>query len=334
MMDGLLSQVETVSPHLERRARPFLPSTSSWIICEGLAGLRTQALGLAEAAGLRPAQYDLRAHAPWRFISPDIWPLWAARHAAGTLPTAGPDLLISCGGLAAAVGLANRGEARLVHVQHPRRNIRKFDFIVAAQHDGLTGENVFVTRTALHRVTPARLAAAAAAWEKPFRHLPRPLVAVLLGGSNGRFTLNESVAKRLSATLGAMMATDRVGVAITPSRRTHPDVSAIIAQKLQPFGAWMWDLHGENPYFGLLALADVIIVTIDSVSMVSEAAATGAPILLAGLPGRSRRIGMFLDGLRTAGRARDFAGRYEHWPVRPIDDTQEAAFEMRRRLGF
>jgi mitochondrial fission protein ELM1 len=84
----------------------------------------------------------------------------------------------------------------------------------------------------------------------------------------------------------------------------------------------------------MLALADMIVATIDSVSMVSEAAATTAPVMLAPLPGRSRRIGIFTDQLIADGRVRPFLGRYEHWPVAPLDDTAEAAQEMRRRLGF
>jgi len=81
-------------------------------------------------------------------------------------------------------------------------------------------------------------------------------------------------------------------------------------------------------------LADAIVVTIDSVSMVSEAVATRAPVMLAGLPGSSRRIGLFTQGLIADGRVRDFAGRCEMWPVEPLDDTPAAAAEMRRRLDF
>jgi len=76
------------------------------------------------------------------------------------------------------------------------------------------------------------------------------------------------------------------------------------------------------------------VVTMDSVSMVSEAAATAAPVLVAPLPGKSRRIKLFLDGLTSDSRIRPFAGRLEMWPVKPLDDTPIAAAEMRRRLGL
>lgn len=73
---------------------------------------------------------------------------------------------------------------------------------------------------------------------------------------------------------------DRVGLAVTPSRRTAPEAAAALSRRLAPFGAFVWDGGGANPYFGLLALADAIVVTCDSVSMMSEAAATTAPIFI------------------------------------------------------
>ncbi|EQD57674.1 protein containing DUF1022, partial [mine drainage metagenome] len=69
-------------------------------------------------------------------------------------------------------------------------------------------------------------------------------------------------------------------------------------------------------------------------SMMSEAAATTAPLLITRLPGHSRRIRDFSAGLIASGRARDFTGRLEVWPTAPIDDTEAAAAELRRRLGY
>ena len=93
-------------------------------------------------------------------------------------------------------------------------------------------------------------------------------------------------------------------------------------------------MQGDNPYLGLLACADAIVVTEDSVSMVSEAVATDVPVMVASLPGRSRRIGLFLQGLIDAGRIRTFNGRVEDWMAVPLDDTAAIADEMCRRLGL
>ncbi len=305
---------------------------STGIFCEGYAGLISQGLGLAEAACLAAEPHLLAPRAPWRWMAARLWP--APLSAVGLAPPF-PELAIGVGGVGAAVGAAlRRHGARVVQVQHPRIPIGRFDLVVAGLHDEISGPNVVVTRTALHRATPARIAEAAAAWAPRFAHLARPLVAVLVGGTNGRFRLDRRVAARLGAMLAGMMRADRVGIALTPSRRTGAAAVEALRAALEPAGGFVWDGSGENPYFGLLGLADAIIVTIDSVSMISEAVATARPVMLAPLPGRSRRNSLFVSALAASGRVRPFAGRMQSWPVAPIDDTAEAAAEMCRRLGI
>ena len=303
---------------------------ASAILSEPLAGLQAQARGLAAAAGLAPQVIDLQPRAPWRWFAARTWP---APLRAVHVPELGDAVLFTAGGTAGVVGAALRRPGRpVVQIQHPRMDPARFDVVVVNRHDNLTGPNVVVTRTALHPATPARLAEAAALWAPRLAHLPRPLVSVLVGGSNGRFRLGAAEAAALGAQLADMMHRDHVGLALTPSRRTSPTACAALRAAIQPGGGWMWDGQGDNPYFGLLALADAIVVTEDRVSMVSEAAATRAPVLVAALPGRSRRIRLFNRFLQEDGRTRPFAGRLETWPVQPMDDTQAAGDEVRRRL--
>ena len=305
----------------------------SLILAEGLAGLQAQAAGLAERAGLAPELSVLRPSGPWARLPARFWP--DPVRVAGVVEGGLPPLLIGCGGVAAAVLARLRTRSRqVVQVQHPRVDPRRFDVVVVNRHDRLTGPNVIVTRTALHRASPARLADARAAWEPVFAHLNRPLVCVLVGGSNGRFRLGLTEGSNLATQLAAMMRADRVGIALTPSRRTPPVVTAALRAAIEPLGGWVWDGVGDNPYFGLLALADAIVVTEDSVSMVSEAVATSAPVLVAKLPGRSRRIAQFTEGLLAERRIRVYAGRLDVWPVAPLDDTDMAAEQMRARLGW
>ncbi|MDD2704766.1 MAG: mitochondrial fission ELM1 family protein [Acidocella sp.] len=303
------------------------------IFCTDLAGLRAQALGLTEAAGLRAELRTLRFRAPWHRISSGLWPV--ARWAVGAEAFAGPmpGVVMGCGGAGARVAAALRSkDVKAVAIQHPRMDLRKFDAILAARHDGIDGPNVIVTRTALHRVTQARLAAERMLWAEKFAAFRRPLVAVLLGGSNGRYRFEAPQAHALAAQLAAVAR--EAGLVITPSRRTAPEVVSILRAALEPLGAWIWDMQGENPYFGMLACADAIIATADSVSMVSEAVATSAPVYLVRLPGRSARIGAFMDALVQDGRVRDFAGRLELWDTAPLNDTEMAGAELRRRLGL
>jgi mitochondrial fission protein ELM1 len=304
----------------------------SWIMSEPYAGLQAQAQGLAEAAGFAPQTVALHTRLPWGWLPAAAWPAPLAAVGQPRLPG---DLVFTAGGTAGAVGAAlRRHGSRVVQVQNPRMRLDRFDIVVANAHDGLSGPNVVVTRTALHRATPARLAEARAVWAPRLAHLPRPLVAVLVGGSNGRFRLGATEGAALAARLAGMMAADRVGLALTPSRRTDAAVRGILAGRLAPLGGYVWDFAGENPYYGLLACADALIVTMDSISMVSEAVATDVPVMIAALPGRSARIARFLELMGEMGRVRPFAGRLEDFAVHPIDDTPAAGEEVRRRLGF
>ncbi|HQT64345.1 MAG TPA: mitochondrial fission ELM1 family protein [Acidocella sp.] len=303
------------------------------ILCTDLAGLKAQAVGLAEAAGLQPDLRTLSIKKPWSGLSPGLWPFPLKAVEAEAIAAPLPRLIIGCGGAGARVAAAlRRPGIKVVTIQHPRMALDKFDLVFAARHDGIKGTNVVVTRTALHRVTQARLNAEAAVWQPFFAAQPRPLVAVLLGGSNGRYRFDAAEAESLAAQLANLIQQDGAGMIITPSRRTGADVIAILRRILEPLGAWIWDGRGENPYFGMLAVADAIIVSADSVSMVSEAVATTKPVLLMRLPGKSSRIGAFMDMLKADGRVRDFTGRLEQWNCQPLDDTALAGATLRQLL--
>jgi mitochondrial fission protein ELM1 len=79
----------------------------------------------------------------------------------------------------------------------------------------------------------------------------------------------------------------------------------------------------------MMANADAIVVTADSVNMVSEAVATGAPVHVFELPRGSARHRVFLDELRRRGLVRPFRGRLEAWAYEPLDTTPLVA----RALG-
>ncbi len=304
------------------------------IICGNLAGLRNQALGLVEAAALRP---DMRT-VEWRGLARHFTPLGmvSPRHfvARNVVAPPLPRVVVACGGQGSRVAAKLRSPAvRAVAVQDPRMNLQNFDLVFAARHDGISGKNVFVTRTALHRVTPERLTSYAAVWAPALAHLPRPLVAVLLGGNNGRYRFGAAEARDLAGKLAAVMR-EGAGVAITASRRTSPQAVAVLRELLGPLGAWIWTGGTSNPYFGLLGLADAVVVTADSVSMVSEAVATPLPVYLFRLPGKSSRIGAFMDMMAADGRVRDFAGKLDFWESAPMDDTPAAGAALRALLDL
>src|SRR5690606_18846616 len=165
------------------------------------------------------------------------------------------------------------GRSFTVILQNPRIDPANFDFVWAPDHDLLTGPNVLSTPVSPHRLTRERLEREAERIAPQVAHLPRPRVAVLIGGTNAVYQLTETVAAKLAEQL-ARIADEGAGLMVTPSRRTGEKQTAILEEALKNKNAIIWDGSGDNPYFGFLGLADALIVTCDSVNMVGEAAFT------------------------------------------------------------
>lgn len=304
------------------------------VIAEDLAGMRSQAFGLAEHLSL-PARFcpvspaGLLKKIPFRFW-PD--PLRTVRDVDGTERH---DLFLSVAGKGGAAGRILHGQGRtVVQIQNPRVSPSCFNLVIANNHDEIRGPNVLLSRTALHGLTPSRLRVTRETWSERLRVPGRPLMAALVGGANGRFRFGREEATVLARHLIHAARCADAALFVTTSRRTGDEAISVLREAVESVGGRLWSGGKDNPYIGLIACADFLVVTADSVSMVSEAVAGPAPVYVYRLPGKSRRIGLFLKTLEEAGRIRMFEGEPETWPVTPLDDTPLMAREMCRRLGL
>jgi uncharacterized protein len=311
-----------------------------WYMTTGEAGYRTQARGLARALAQAPRELVVDLRAPWRWLPGALAPFaLAGLDPARDRPAPPwPDVLITCGRRTAAISIAiraaSRGRTATVHVQNPLTRLSAFDLVAAMDHDHISGPNVISVPTALHDVTPARLAEAARAWRDRLAPDGRPLIGVLLGGATRRQPFAEDQAEGLLAGLAQVRRTSGARLAVTPSRRTPPAVRALLAERLAgDADAFVWDFAGDNPYLGILALSDRLVVTSDSVSMISEALATSAGVEIFGADG-GRRQAEFVDGLIRRGLVRRFEGDPSPPPAHaPVDSTGAAAKAVWRMLA-
>jgi uncharacterized protein len=308
---------------------------TSWFMTTGEAGFRSQARGLAERLTPDPRELVVGLRFPWNRL-PVAWtpnPFALLDPARDRPAPPWPDLLISCGrrtvALAMAIRRASEGRTLAVHVQDPLAEPDGFDLVIAMQHDAVSGPNVLKVVTALHGVTPERLAEAGDAWRDRLGSEPRPLAGVLIGGPTGG---------KAFPTAGFIAALTRLRnegarLAIAPSRRTPPSiVAAVTAAFANDPDVFIWDRQSDNPYLGILALADRLVVTSDSVSMISEALATGRPVEVFGEP-QNARHSRFLRALFDDGLIDAFTGG----PVtvrdrRLVDATDFAAQAVRGLL--
>lgn len=303
------------------------------ILTEDFAGMKSQAFGFAERAGYQKELCSLTPKKPWSLISAPYWPFPLKSVNAFHIDPS--EIIISVGSVGGVVNAALRLPGRpAIHIQNPRIRPEKFDLVIVNPHDQLEGKNILVSRTALHHISSQLLADNKQKWMPFFQKYKKPLVSVLIGGNNGRFTLGEKEALLIANQLANLIKTENISIALTPSRRTDPQAVAVFKKILMPLGAYIWDGTGENPYLGLLACADLILVTTDSVSMISEAAATSVPVMIISLPGKSKRISLFIQSMQQEKRVRLLRNRLESWDTAPLDDTEDIVFKAKKILGL
>jgi mitochondrial fission protein ELM1 len=288
------------------------------IVSDGRAGHDAQTLGIAEALGATP---DVRRVAP-RGLYALMAPFGAPDpgDAAAFAPPY-PDIALAAGRRTVPalrrLKRASGGRTFTVYVNAPATGLKTADLIVAPCHDGLTGDNVVSTRTPANRVTAERLARARAAPDPRLARLPTPRVAMLIGSAEG-------IAHDLDDIAATLLA-GGFGVMATPSRRTPQARVRALRETLATRGGFFWDGAGENPYFALLANADRILVTGDSVNMVGEAVATGAPVHVLEPLAPPRKFRDYLAGLEAAGAVRLWRGPFDDWRYAPINSTAPIA---------
>ena len=301
--------------------------------------MRAQARGLARAIGGHISERIIRLREPWASLRPDFtpFPLRGLDPAWDRPAAPWPDLLVTCGRRSAAASMAirraGRGRTLTVHIGDPRAGPSGFDLVAPMAHDRLRGANVTPVLTAMHETTPERLAEAGRIWRQPLAHLPRPLIGVLIGGSTRRRAFGHQEARALLKHLETLRRSTFAGLAVTVSRRTPEAVRRIIEEAVKGLsGAAFWDGSGPNPYHGVLALSDRLVVTGDSVTMISEALATTAPVEVFDF-GCARRHRRFLRRLTALGLI-GVLGAVPAPQRRPrVDATEAVARQVRALLA-
>jgi len=301
-----------------------------WVLADPRAGTAAQALGIAERLGRPfrtvPLEWGLAARLPLRWGT--LAGLAAPARRAMRAPW--PDVVISAGRRAAAVALWLAGQGvRTVHCMRPGFAESRFDLLVAGRHDAApAGANILPILGATHRMSPVRLAAAREEWAI-FAAFPAPRVALLLGGPPRA----EGMAPEVAAAIARQVAGFAGSVLATGSRRTGRPAEAAVAETLGalPHRLHRWAEGGSNPYAGMLAWADAVVVTGDSVSMLSEALATAAPVFIADPGGLGERHKRLHASIQAARQARPLAQAPTPFAREPLDETGRVAFEIAER---
>ncbi len=313
-------------------ARRIVSGTACWVLSDGKAGDEAQCLGVAERLGLAAEIRRVKPRAPYVWIMPwgPVDPAEAPDKAGSPIAPPWPDIVIASGRRTVAYLRRIRKEAGsrtlTVFLKDPRTGADTAETIWVPLHDRLRGKNVLATLTSPHRISPERLAEARR--QTPVWLLPGKMtVGVILGGDSKHHRFTAQNIQQLTDALTALAASG-AHLVVTPSRRTPAPLADAIRKLATATGGFFWDGSGENPYLAILAHADHLVVTADSVNMLGEAAATDKPIHLFTPSGGHTKISSFVSGLEQHGAVRPLSGTLETWSYEPLDATPVIAIAV------
>ncbi len=260
-----------------------------WAVMCYRAGDNSQIRALAEGLGW-PFEVK-RLHYRWWGYLLDVWRgttlAGIVRRRSSPLGPPWPDLIISAAmrnePVCRWIRRQSGGRARYVHIGKPWAPVASFDLVITApEYPVPDGPNVLRNGFSLHRVTDARLADEASRLAPRVAHLPRPYIALLVGGYAGRYALDRARAERLAREASALAGERGGSLLVTTSARTSGAAAEALERAIDvPCQLFRWTPDAsDNPYYGYLGLADAIIVTCESASMLAEACATLKPVYM------------------------------------------------------
>jgi mitochondrial fission protein ELM1 len=310
-----------------------------WIISDGKRGNEVQSSGVFEALGLATEIKLIEPRGLWRLLSP--WgPVSPSEHFGGPqsqFRPPWPDFAIATGRLTTPYIRALKRKAGLatytIILQDPKVGAATADLFCVPEHDARRGPNVVTTLTAPHGFSERCLRELRGHVPAPIAALPRPRIALALGGPNGDYRYTAEGMEHLASALRSLAALG-AGLMITPSRRTPAAVTARIRELATGLPAWIWDGAGDNPYPYFLAHADAFIAPADSVNMTGEPCATGRPVFVFNPGGGSAKFERFHRALERYGATRPLPrhfDRFETWSYAPLNSAERIAEEIVRR---
>jgi uncharacterized protein len=310
-----------------------------WGLVDDRTGHTGQVLGVIAKLGvpyaLKRLEYNALSCVPITLLGASMRHIDKAKSASLLAPY--PSLVIAAGRRTVPVLRAIKHlspTTKTIYLMWPEVT-RDIDLIVVPEHDRPPIEsNVLSTLAPLHAVTEETLVAARTAWAPQFAHLPRPYIGLCLGGTtkNGSY----GAAEWREIIMRALALAGSGSLLITTSRRTPRealDLCKTIIKK--PHLLHEWALGKDNPYLGILALSDGIIVTGDSLSMSAEASISGAPVFIYAnektTPPKHRALHEALYK-RGVARPLNSMARLDWKPLRGVDDVSLVVSEIRKRF--
>ncbi len=304
------------------------------LLTQGMHGMVSQVEGLAKALNLNFKHQNIKLKTFWNYIPPKFSPI--SENLVKEKFICDSKVIISCGrkSVIPSIALKKRlgSEIFTIHIQDPKVSFKHFDLIISPEHDNIKGDNVINTKGAIHYLTKKEI-------KENSNYLDinpdkkKQIVSFIIGGPNKYYDYSDQELHKLFTKVKTLFTPDKFKMVIIPSYRTPEEVIK------KAYDAFSSNHHvvktvDKKAYLSSLAIADFIIVTCDSTSMISEAAVTGKPVYIAMMKSKKRnaRFKKFYSQLSNLGITKELNNVVENWSYESLNEVIRIAPLIKSRM--
>ena len=306
------------------------------LLTEGMHGMISQVEGMAKALDTEYSHKIVRLSFPWNLIPPKFTPISqiVLKDKIYITENETPDLIISCGRKSVVPSIfLKRKNLKIftIHIQDPKVSFKNFDAIVAPEHENLKGDNIYSSKGAIHYITETEISKARQYLIEKINS--EKIVSLILGGPNKYYNFDSDQIINIFNQIKSIFVSNGYKVIIIPSMRTPKETIDLAAREMDSCGHVVNKVD-KQAYLSAYALANYVIVTCDSTSMISEAATSGKPIFVAHMKTKKNnyRFKRFFELFKQMGITRDLGEKVETWTYNKHNEAQRIALELKNKI--
>jgi len=303
------------------------------LLTEGMHGMISQVEGLAKALDLDFMHEKIELDSLWKFIPPKLTPIQSFVFKNNIEKNF--DIIISCGrkSVIPSIYLKQKFKNKVmnIHIQDPKVSLDNFDYVVAPEHDSLSGKNVLISKGAIHYLRDGEL-------EENKNYLKsqvnkEKLVTLIFGGPNRYYKYDNQIIDEIFSKIKNNFINKGYQLIFIPSMRTPKTIIDKAKDYFDESQIVITNVD-KKAYLCSLKLADHIVVTCDSTSMISEAAMTGKPIYVAQVPAikKNDRFEKFFELFKSLNIIKDFENPLKVWNYEKLNETDKISRYIKKQF--
>ena len=297
------------------------------LLTEGLHGMISQVEGLAKALKLEYFHEKIELNKFWKLIPPSLTP--SKKYVFKNNINKEFDVIISCGrkSVVPSIYLKKNSNKNImnIHIQNPKVSFNNFNYIVAPEHDGISGKNVILSKGALHYLTIDEIENSKDYLQNK-ANTKKDIITLILGGPTKYYNYSTQNIKSIFLKIKYLSEKKNLHSIVIPSNRTPKEIVSLAKKELLD-NSTIIDTIDKRAYLSALGLAKYIVVTCDSSSMISEAALTGKPIYVAMIKANrdDNRFKEFRKLFENMNILRKLEDKLETWSYENLDEANRIA---------